>query len=29
LRQGARDFLTKPITEKILLEKISAALEPA
>jgi twitching motility two-component system response regulator PilH len=27
LRQGARDFLTKPVSEKILMEKISVALE--
>jgi len=27
LRQGARDFLTKPVSEKTLMEKINAALE--
>jgi twitching motility two-component system response regulator PilH len=27
LRQGAKDFLTKPISEKVLMEKINAALE--
>jgi twitching motility two-component system response regulator PilH len=27
LRQGARDFLTKPVTEKMLMEKINTALE--
>ena len=27
LRQGARDFLTKPVSEKTLMEKISVALE--
>jgi len=26
MRQGARDFLTKPISEKTLMEKINAAL---
>ena len=29
MRQGARDFLTKPVAEKILMDKISAALEVA
>jgi twitching motility two-component system response regulator PilH len=29
LRQGARDFLTKPVSEKILLEKINAVLTAA
>lgn len=27
LRQGARDFLTKPVSEKTLMEKISVVLE--
>ena len=27
LRQGAKDFLTKPVSEKVLMEKINAALE--
>jgi twitching motility two-component system response regulator PilH len=27
LRQGARDFLTKPVSEKTLMDKINAALE--
>ena len=29
LRQGAKDFLTKPVTEKNLMDKINAALEVA
>ena len=29
MRQGARDFLTKPVSEKILMEKINAALATA
>jgi len=29
MRQGARDFLTKPVAEKTLMEKISAAMEVA
>ena len=29
LRQGAKDFLTKPVTEKTLMDKINAALEVA
>ena len=29
IRQGATDFLTKPVSEKILLEKINAALAAA
>ncbi|MCO6413649.1 MAG: twitching motility response regulator PilH [Thiogranum sp.] len=29
LRQGATDFLTKPVSEKILMEKINAALAAA
>jgi twitching motility two-component system response regulator PilH len=29
MRQGARDFLTKPVAEKILMDKINAALEVA
>jgi twitching motility two-component system response regulator PilH len=29
LRQGARDFLTKPVSEQRLMEKISAVLTPA
>ena len=29
LRQGAKDFLTKPVAEKTLMEKINAALEVA
>ncbi len=29
LRQGAKDFLTKPVVEKNLMEKINAALEAA
>ena len=29
MRQGARDFLTKPVAEKALMEKISAAMEVA
>jgi twitching motility two-component system response regulator PilH len=27
IRQGARDFLTKPVSEKTLMEKINTALE--
>ena len=27
LRQGARDFLTKPVSEKTLMEKINVVLE--
>jgi len=29
LRQGAKDFLTKPVGEKMLMEKINAVLEAA
>ena len=29
LRQGAKDFLTKPVGEKVLMEKINAVLEAA
>lgn len=29
LRQGAKDFLTKPVTEKVLMEKINAILAAA
>jgi len=29
IRQGATDFLTKPVTEKVLMEKINAALAAA
>jgi twitching motility two-component system response regulator PilH len=29
MRQGARDFLTKPVAEKILMDKINAAMEVA
>jgi twitching motility two-component system response regulator PilH len=29
LRQGARDFLTKPVSEQRLMEKINAVLTPA
>ncbi len=29
LRQGAKDFLTKPVTEKTLMEKINAILAAA
>lgn len=29
MRQGAKDFISKPVTEKILMEKISAVLETA
>jgi twitching motility two-component system response regulator PilH len=29
MRQGARDFLTKPVAEKNLMEKINAAMEAA
>ena len=29
MRQGARDFLTKPVSEQVLMEKINAALETA
>jgi twitching motility two-component system response regulator PilH len=29
LRQGAKDFLTKPVSEKILMEKINAILAAA
>jgi twitching motility two-component system response regulator PilH len=29
LRQGARDFLTKPVSEQMLMEKIIAVLEAA
>lgn len=29
LRQGAKDFLTKPVAEKTLMEKINAVLEAA
>jgi twitching motility two-component system response regulator PilH len=29
LRQGARDFLTKPVSEQRLLEKINAVLTAA
>ncbi len=29
LRQGAKDFLTKPVAEKILMEKINAILAAA
>ena len=29
LRQGATDFLTKPVSEKMLMEKINAALAAA
>lgn len=29
LRQGATDFLTKPVSEKVLMEKINAALAAA
>ena len=29
MRQGARDFLTKPVAEKTLMEKINAAMEAA
>jgi len=29
LRQGAKDFLVKPVTEKILMEKINAILAAA
>lgn len=29
MRQGARDFLTKPVAEKSLMDKISAAMEVA
>lgn len=29
LRQGAKDYLTKPVGEKILLEKINTFLQPA
>jgi twitching motility two-component system response regulator PilH len=27
MRQGARDFLTKPVSEKTLMQKINHALE--
>jgi len=29
MRQGARDFLTKPVAEKTLMDKINAAMEVA
>ena len=29
MRQGAKDFLTKPVAEKTLMEKINAVLEAA
>ncbi len=29
MRQGARDFLTKPVSEKTLMDKINAAMEVA
>lgn len=29
MRQGARDFLTKPVSEKTLMDKINSALEAA
>lgn len=29
IRQGATDFLTKPVSEKVLMEKINAALAAA
>ena len=29
MRQGAKDFLTKPVSEKTLMDKINSALEPA
>jgi len=29
MRQGARDFLSKPVAEKTLMEKINAVLEAA
>ena len=29
MRQGAKDFLTKPVSEKTLMEKINAALATA
>jgi len=29
MRQGARDFISKPVAEKMLMEKISAVLEAA
>jgi len=29
MRQGAKDFLTKPVSEKVLMEKIGAALATA
>lgn len=29
MRQGARDFLTKPVAEKTLMNKINAAMEVA
>lgn len=29
MRQGAKDFLTKPVAEKTLMDKINAALEVA
>jgi len=29
MRQGAKDFISKPVTEKMLMEKINAVLETA
>jgi twitching motility two-component system response regulator PilH len=29
MRQGARDFLTKPVAEKTLMDKVNAAMEVA